>query len=334
MHPATLAKFREAWYTSRSKSDPRDADLLLEIVIGHRHRLRRLDPDTEEMRLLQGLVEGRRKLVDERTALTNKLTDRLKLYFPQILVWFHDVASPVVGELLEQWPSLPALQKATTVRLEKFLRTHRCPDVEQRLTQIRQAIPATLDRAVRDSAQFLVGAWVRQIAVLREAIQSVEKRIAQLAAQQPDWPVFDSLPGAGQALAPRLMAALGTQRERFRSASELQCFSGIAPTKEASGNTQWVHFRKAAPKFFRQTFHEWAACSLTQSAWAKGYYDDLKARGKKHHVAVRAVAFKWMRILYRCWKDRQPYNEQLFLTRRAQRTRPSLHQLAKAVQMV
>src|SRR6516225_5714743 len=51
VHPMTLAKFREAWYPSRSKSDPSDADLLLEILTTHRSRLRRLDPDTVEMRL-------------------------------------------------------------------------------------------------------------------------------------------------------------------------------------------------------------------------------------------------------------------------------------------
>src|SRR5215472_10876894 len=91
VHPTTLAKFREAWYPSRSKSDPSDADLLLEILTAHRSRLRRLNPDTVEIRLLQNLVENRRKLVDERTALSNRLTDLLKLYFPQILGWFFDV---------------------------------------------------------------------------------------------------------------------------------------------------------------------------------------------------------------------------------------------------
>src|SRR5215472_13280648 len=127
VHPTTLAKFREAWYPSRSKSDPSDADLLLEILTANRSRLRRLDPDTVEMRLLQNLVENRRKLVDERTALSNRLTDLLKLYFPQILGWFFDVTSVVVGDLLEQWPSLQDLQQAKPAKLEKFLRTTTAP---------------------------------------------------------------------------------------------------------------------------------------------------------------------------------------------------------------
>jgi transposase len=313
VHPTTLAKFREAWYPSRSKSDPSDADLLLEILTTHRSRLRRLDPDTVEIRLLQNLVENRRKLVDERTALSNRLTDLLKLYFPQILGWFFDVTSVVVGDLLEQWPSLQDLQQAKPAKLEKFLRDHHCSAMEERLLQIRQALPATHDRALLDSAPYQVAAWVRQMAVLRDSIRQLEKRIAELAAQQQDWHIFQSLPGAGAALAPRLMVALGTQRDRYSSASELQCFCGIAPVKEASGKTQWVHFRWAAPKFLRQSFHEWAACSIAQCEWAHAYYDQQKARGKTHHVAVRALAFKWMRILHRCWRDRQPYREEIYL---------------------
>jgi len=333
VHPTTLAKFREAWYPSHSKSYPVDADLLLEILTAHRSRLRRLDPDTVEMRLMQTLVENRRKLVDERTALSNRLTDLLKLYFPQILGWFDEVISVVVSDLLEQWPSLQELQHAKPAKLEKFLREHHCLEIPERLNQIRQAIPATYDRALMDSAPVLVTAWVRQIAVLRDSIRQLEKRIAELAAHQEDWPIFQSLPGAGAALAPRLMAALGTQRDRYASASELHCFSGIAPVKEASGNTQWVHFRWACPKFLRQTFHEWAACSIAQCEWAKAYYQQQKARGKKHHAAVRALAFKWMRILYRCWKDRQPYREEIYLASLAKRRTALVAALAQAVQM-
>jgi hypothetical protein len=109
VHPLTLARFREAWYPSRSKNDLKDADLLLEILTAHRARLRRLDPNTAEMRLLQSLVENRRKLVDHRTAVSNRLTDTLKIVFPQVLRWFDDVASPLVGDLIEQWPSLTGI---------------------------------------------------------------------------------------------------------------------------------------------------------------------------------------------------------------------------------
>jgi transposase len=335
VHPLTLAKYREAFFSSRSKSDVQDADLLLELLCQHRDRLRRLEPDTVEMRTLQFQVENRRKLVDERTAVSNRLTGSLKMYFPQILVWFEDVTAALVGDLLLEWPTLTELQKARPRTLRTFFQQHNCRDVEkteQRIQQIRTAIPSTHDEAVIVSARSVVWVSVRQIEVLRQAIVDLDRQIKEIAHKQEDWKIFDSLPGAGEALAPRLMSSLGSNRERFESASQAQCFVGIAPVKEASGNTQFVHMRWACPKFQRQTFHEWAACSIPHCGWAKAYYDVMRERGKKHHTAVRALAFKWMRILYRCWKDRQPYKEEVYLASLAKRCVP-MQRLVKSVQM-
>lgn len=75
-----------------------------------------------------------------------------------------------------------------------------------------------------------------------------------------------------------------------------------------------MHVRFACPKFLRQTFHEFASCSLSKSEWAKAHYDHLRNdKGKGHQAAVRSVAFKWMRIVFRCWKDRKPYDEEVYL---------------------
>jgi transposase len=335
VHPSSLAKYRETWYPSRSKNDIKDADLLCEILAIHRNRLRRLDPDTEDMRLLQMQVENRRKLVDERTALGNKLKDALKIYYPQIPHWQEDVTTELVCDLLKKWPTLQALKKARPDTLGKFFREHRVKGeetIQRRIDEIRGAIPATTDRAVIDASVPMVEVWIGQIELLREAIREIEKSIRDLAAAQEDWMIFESLPGAGPALAPRLMAAMGTQRGRFGSAGELQSFAGIAPVREASGKSAVVHFRLACPKFMRQTFHEWAACSIPQCAWAKEVYDALKARGKSHHMAVRALAFKWMRILYRCWENRVPYQEEIYLASLAKRRSPS-GSLALSVQI-
>jgi hypothetical protein len=124
---------------------------------------------------------------------------------------------------------------------------------------------------------------------------------------------MDSFPGAGPALAPRLIAALGTDRSRFQSAHELQCYTGIAPVLEASGQQRWVHSRWACPKFVRQTIHEWALHSMAKCDWARDYYQARRSRGRSHHTAVRALGFKWLRILYRCWQDRTPYQEEVYV---------------------
>jgi len=312
IHPSTASNFRQAMYPSGSKSDPLDADILLDLLFKHRDKLRPWKPDTQQTRELQFVVEDRRKLVDEKTRCLNRLTARLKMYFPQILSWFTSLESRLVWEFLEQWPDLASLQKASRRKLKAFLERdgRSCaPDSEQLWQTIRHAVPATQDGAVNASSALFVRALVQQLQILRNAIAGYEKNIEHLTAAHPDFPIVSSFPGVGKALAPRLIAALGTQRDRFSSASELQSYTGIAPVQESSGQRRWIHARWACPKFVRQTFQEWAQHSLARSHWARTYYDSQRARGKQHQAAVRSLAFKWIRILYRCWQSRTPYNE-------------------------
>jgi len=172
----------------------------------------------------------------------------------------------------------------------------------------------------------------QQLLVLLSAITQVEKAIAELFPPHPDHALWDSFPGAGAALAPRLLAAFGADRQRFASAVEVQQFAGIAPVTESSGKNCWVHWRWACPQFLRQTLHEFAGCSIPQSAWAKAYYQQQRDRGKSHHAAVRALAFKWIRILYRCWKDHTAYDEHRYLEALARHGSPLLARLAATTQ--
>jgi transposase len=145
------------------------------------------------------------------------------------------------------------------------------------------------------------------------AIQTFDDRIAELFAAHGDHDVFTSFPGAGDVCAPRLAAAFGTDRARWDSAAELQAHAGIAPVTERSGKTVWVHHRLACPKFVKQTFHEFADPSIRFSRWARADYDQQRARGNHHHAALRALASKWLRILFRCWKERRAYDEDTYL---------------------
>ena len=317
IHPATAKDFRKAVYPSGSKDDPLDADVLLDFLLKHRDRLRVWQPDTPETREWQFLVEDRRRLVDQKTSCLQQLTQRLKLYFPQALAWFGSADSVLLWRVLEQWPDLEALREADSGQLKSFLeRDRRCavPEFEQFWAALQQAVPATRDASVIRSSVLFVSSLVGQLLHLRAVIQRYEKHIRELAETHPEFAIVDSFPGVGEALAPRLIAALGTQRDRFASASDLQSYSGIAPVKEASGKKCWIHMRWGCPKFLRQTFQEWAQHSRAHSVWARAYYDSQKARRKQHHAIIRSLAFKWMRILFRCWQNRTPYDESRYLT--------------------
>jgi transposase len=319
IHPNKLNDYRKAARPSGAKSDPVDADLALELLCEHRDWLQRLDLDTLDTRRLQFLTEQRRRLVNEHSSHKQELIGWLKHVFPQILQWFDDPASAMVGQVLLRWPTLEALQGAKPDALRKFFQKHNCRSqerIEERLAAIGPAVPATNDAALLETAQLVIEQLVAALGQLRDTIAEFDRRIAKVYAAHEDAAVVSSFPGLGPALAPRVAAALGTHRDRYASASSLACAVGIAPVTEASGNQLWIHWRFACPKFLRQTFHEWAGCSIRCCGWAREHYDRQRAKGKGHHAALRSLAFKWLRILFRCWRDRTPYSEQIYLSRR------------------
>jgi transposase len=315
VNPKTLAKYREAFSPGGAKDDPTDADLLLELVTLHGDKLRPWLPDDELTRTITLLVEYRRQLVEQQTGLSNRLTGLLKLYFPQALAWAGELATVQACDFLQRWPTLAKVQQTAPLKLRQFYSAHGCRKagvIEQRLQEIKLAQPLTRDGAVITASLAMVQATTSQLRPVLEAIAQMEKQIAELFSQHADHNLFSSLPGAGSVLAPRLLSAMGADRGRFASAREVQQLSGIAPVTQRSGKSCWVHRRWACPKFVRQSFHEFAGQSLRWSPWARAFYDQQRQRGKGHHTAVRSLAYRWIRIIYRCWQMRVPYSEETY----------------------
>jgi transposase len=326
--PARLASYRESFSNSGAKDDPTDAALLVDYLLRHRDQLRVWQPDTPATRELQLLAEARRDAVDQRTRLSNQLTAVLKRYFPQALVLVgHDADCPLACDFLSKWPTLSAVQAAAPATLRKFYYAHRSRNEErivERLELVKSAIPLTKDRAIIQAGVLQVQCLVGQLRALAKAIERYEARVSELMDQHPDAALFRTLPGAGPALAPRLLVAFGSDRERFQSAAELQTYSGVAPVTKRSGKKCNIQRRWACPKFLLQTFHEFAQCSCKRSIWAKAFYLQQRAGGKGHHATLRALAFKWIRILFRCWKTNTPYSEMRYLESLRRRKAPLL----------
>jgi transposase len=299
----------------------------------HRDKLRCLKPESAAMRTLQQLVEQRRDLVGDKVRISNRVTYALKQYFPQALDWFQDTDTVLFCDFLRRWPTLKQAQQARKTTLTTFFVAHnvRYPKViEQRLAAIRAATPLTQDSAVITPHRLLVEAFVEQLRVTLQAIERFDAEIEATTEKLADYPLFRALPGAGPAFAPRLLAAFGEQRERYTCAAELQKYAGIAPVTERSGKKCWVHWRLQCPRFLRQTFVEWAAASIPRSFWAAAYYRSRRDQGCSHQAALRALAFKWIRILYRCWQTRTPYDETTYLNALKRRGSPLIHAIAGA----
>ena len=332
INPVTLARYREAFAPSRAKDDPGDARLLAEILRMHRDKLAVWKPDDEQTRTLGFLNEERRKAVNLRTKLVLRLQAALKLYFPQALAWLGaDLGTPMACDWLLKWPTLEAAQRSRPQTVRAFYYAHNCRSaahVESVLAALPAAKPLTTDAAVLAVQPLTVQMLAKQLRLLHGAIVAYERQIAARFRPHPDAFLFENLPGAGPALAPRLLTAFGTDRSRHPTAQDMQAYAGIAPVIERSGKSCWTHWRWNCPKFLRQTFHEYAKNSIPYSAWARAYYEQQKQRGKGHNAAIRSLAFKWIRIIHRCWQTRTPYDEGLYLQALAQRGSPLVALLA------
>jgi transposase len=333
INPAMLAKYRRAFSPSRAKDDPKDAFLALDLFRHHFDRLSPLRRESTAMRALQRLVHDRRTLVDDRCRLINRLTYALKEYFPQVVRWFRDKHTEVFIDFVTRWPTLDAAKRAHRDTLVEFFHVHNVrhgKTTERRLDAIKAARPLTSDPAVIEPNRLMADSLLMQIAALSRAIARFDAGIADRCAELPDFKIFASLPGAGAALAPRLLAAFGENRERFPNAASVQKCAGIAPVVERSGNRSWTHWRFIAAKFLRQSFIEWVGETVPHSFWAKAFYESRRAKEIPHQVILRALAFKWIRIIWRCWYDRQPYDEARYLLALQKRHSPIIAHAAQS----
>ena len=326
INPNQLDNYRKAFRPSGAKDDPTDGELLCKYVSLHHQELRPWRPNDEQTRKLALLCEKRRQAVDARSALSNQLKSELKQYYPLALaVLDNDLTTVLAADFLLKWPNFTSLKKASAHKLRSFFYGHQCRSeqkIEARIQRIQSAQPLTRDSAIIEAGSLTTQMLARQLQALAPFIRQYDQQIAELFSQHPDRALFDNLPGAGDALGPRLLSAFGSERDRFDNVLEPLSFFGIAPLTQRSGKSTFVHFRWACSKFLRQTFHEFAGCSVRFCDWAAAFYDQQRARGKDHHAAVRALAYKWIRILFRCWKTRQPYDPQRYLTALAQRGSP------------
>jgi len=312
-HPTTVAKVREAWTPSGAKDDPDDAELIMGIVRDSNHKLRAWKPATPETRRLMLLCSHRRKFVDLRVKLTNMLRSCLKTYYPLACQVAGDkLNEPLALNFLTKWPTFGELKRARPSTIEKFYALgngRSTKAIQKRLEAIRDARAATTDPVIIGCHSVQMLALVAQIRTLRESIKQYDKQIAETYSTHSDVEIIKSFPATGKVFGPRLIAALGSDRERFESAHEMECYSGIAPVVDRSGKTAKTYRRYKCSTFIRQSFHEWANETTKHCLWARAYYVQCREKGKGHHQAVRSLAYKWIRIIYKCWKEQVPYDD-------------------------
>jgi transposase len=320
IEPLSLKSYRKALYPSGAQSDPVDAALLSEFLLKHHARLRCHRPQSVPVRQCAQYCQDRRRFVDQRAQALQCLKASLKLYYPLVLELFEDLSTSLANAFIRRWPTLEELQRVRPATLRAFFyrhgsRSHKL--IERRRELIAAARPLTSDHGVIEPQALRVKCLLEHIATLSRSIASYQQRIQSLVPILDCDGVFASLPGAGTCFTPRLAVLFGQDRSRFASATELQMLTGTAPVTHQSGKKKLVTMRWACSTFQRQSLVEYALASLRFSRWARAFFDlhmpqDPNA-DKPTYSVLRKLAFKWLRIIYRCWQTRTPYDESRYI---------------------
>jgi len=325
--PAAVKSYRGRRRRTGAKSDRDDAQLLADILCLDRDLYSPLANDSPLAREIQATYRARKQLVQHRTRLLNQLNQNLKTYFPTAVELFSRLDSHILHAFLLAFPTQRKAQAATEQELRNFFgeqgytRTDRIPVIVEQLSQSVIPVPTWQAKA----GQCLTVALLEQLAVLSSHIQRIEDKLAQLLAQHPDAALFLSFPRVSTVLAAGLLGEIGDCREKFDDAGSIQALAGTAPITRQSGTSRTVSFRFSCNKPLRDLLQEFARQSALPkaSAWARGYFMNQLERGHSPSRAYRALANRWVAIIFRIWQDRTLYDENYHLSNISLRTAQS-----------
>jgi transposase len=312
--PPNVTRSRQATYRqSGARTDESDGYLIGNLLRTDRHRLLPWRPDSELTQRLRAKVRCRNRLVADKRVHLNQLRQVLQRYYPAALQPFV-LSSYIALDFIQRYPTPAAAQALTYNEFESFARQRRYPArstaaaYAQLKTPQPQALPVTVV-AHQEEAVMLA----QMLSQVKRHIAGTEKAMADLFRQHPDAPIFASLPGVGDALAPALLVKFGDHRSRFPCASAVQALAGTCPVTVKSGKRRTVHFRQACDHEFRTYAQQWAVASLKQSPWAIAYVEQARHRGLSYNHACRALANRWLAILWKMWQTHQCYDQSYHL---------------------
>jgi len=326
IHPNKLKAARDRYTTSGAKSDPGDAYVLADFLRTDGHRFRELAPLSDQTRTLRALVRTRDDLVKARVALTNQLAAQLAVFWPGAAALFYRLDSAIALAFLERYPTPEAAGSLGERRLGAFLRRNaycgRKPTAEL-LGRLRAAPRGLVGAAETEARGECIKALVHSLKALLPQISELEGAIAVALAEHPDGELCKRFPHAGEINAAQMLAEIGDDRGRFQSDDVLAMEGGVVPVTRRSGKVMSIGFRWACNKRLRRALTGWANNTRRGSSWARNLYDRAQDRGADHPHAVRILARAWLRVLWRCWQDRTPYDDVRHIAAAAARFAPA-----------
>ena len=318
LNPKSAQAYRERKAPSGVKDDRLDAWSFADALRMEGQDWRALRAEQPLIKELRLLCRDEVSLIEQRTAFVQQLRHALAEYYPAALEAFEDWTSVSAWMFLQRFPTSEALAHAGKRKWQNFLHSRRLwgsAEGPRRMEVFARATQFAGTPATVKAKSLLALSLVDMLFAVEKHLALYRQRIEELFARHPDHDLFGSLPGAGSKIAPRLLAEIGEDRERFDGdAQNLQCLAGTAPVTRRSGKRRkyWpVHQRWACNKHLRHAIHLFSEQSLSRCVWAQRYYQHHRQKDQSHASALRRLGHRWLKIIYKLWTDRTPYNAEL-----------------------
>lgn len=311
IHPNVVKATRPRYRSHGGKSDASDAYLLADLLRTDGHRFKPLAPQSDDIRALRALVRGRDDLVATRVQLANQLRSLLQSFWPGAAEIFADVDSPIALAFILRYPTPDSAARLGPKRMAAFCAQHAYSgrrSAQQLLERLHLAPAVTLGEMEMEAKGELASSLARTLDRLVDQIRLLTSRIEHHLSSIDDGRILMSFPRAGRVCAAQILAELGSVRERFDSDEHLAAEAGVAPVTYASGKSKAVTFRWACNHRLRAALTCMADNSRHANAWAASVYAKARARGCDHPHAVRILSRAWLRVIWRAWIDRKPYD--------------------------
>lgn len=317
IHPNIVNKSRERYRQSGAYDDQSDAFVISDLLRTDGHRFTPWHPGSPLLQEMRRTVSFAQFLTKQSTMQANRLEAVLRRYYPaarQLFTW----PSQIVCHFLLAYPTREAACTLSYEEYGTFLKTH---GHTQRRSWLKSFDKLHADYPQATAAA--VAAGQAEALPLAQMLLETQKRKQQtvnqlqtLFQQHEDAPLFASLPGAGNLLAPALLVKFGEERARFPTHSAVQMLAGTAPITKRSGKRKRVLFRRACDKSFRYFVQQFALNSLRHSDWAQAYFQAATQRDMPYNQALRSLGNRWLSIIWKMWVDRTPYDEAYHLQQR------------------
>lgn len=314
IHPNVVKATRPRYRSHGGKSDASDAYLLADLLRTDGHRFKPLAPQSDDIRALRALVRGRDDLVATRVQLANQLRSLLQSFWPGAAEVFADVDSPIGLAFILRYPTPQSAARLGPKRMAAFCAQHAYSgrrSAQELLDRLHQAPAVAVGELEMEAKGELALSLARTLDRLVDQIRLLTSRIEHHVSSIDDGRILMSFPRAGRICAAQILAELGSVRERFDSDEHLAAEAGVAPVTYASGKSKAVTFRWACNHRLRAALTCMADNSRHANAWAAGVYAKARGRGCDHPHAVRILSRAWLRVIWRAWTDRKPYDPAL-----------------------